>query len=401
MQGVVKTRVLLFLLSLAVVPIGTYLLILFAKGYRPNLPDKKFNPTGLLVATSTPDGAQVIIDSQVTSATNTTLNLDPGTYQVEIKKDGFQPWKKSLLLKAEIVTRAQATLFPSVPSLKATTNTGASFPTLAPDGSKVAFVSGTKLFTLDLTESPLGLINREPKLIVGLENWKLKIENLTWSPDSRSVLAAASSSAILINTQNSQVSTPLPTLLSSWQTQKQLQYQNRLLDLPPQLQEILSSSATDVTWSPNEKKILYTATASATLPDNLKDPLPGSSTQPQERQLSPGRIYVYDLEEDRNFAIDDVGPTPTSKPSKLSANSYQPIANSGWAWLPDSYHLVKAKNKIITVKEYDNTNITQVYAGPMESDFLAPYPSGRQILILTNLNPSLSSSPNLYALSLR
>ena len=97
MQAVVKTRVLLFLLSLIVVPIGTYFLILFAKGYRPNLPEKKLDPTGLLVATSTPDGAQILVNGKVTSATNTTLSLSPATYEIEIKKDGFQPWKKTLL----------------------------------------------------------------------------------------------------------------------------------------------------------------------------------------------------------------------------------------------------------------------------------------------------------------
>ena len=395
MQAVVKTRVLLFLLSLIVVPIGTYFLILFAKGYRPNLPEKKLDPTGLLVATSTPDGAQILVNGKVTSATNTTLSLSPATYEIEIKKDGFQPWKKTLLLKAEIVTRAQATLFPSVPSLKAATNTGASSPTLAPDGSKVAFISGTKLYTLDLSESPLGLISREPKLIANLENWKLRIGNLLWSPDSRSILISATSSAVLINTQNSQITIPLPTLLSSWQSEKSLQYQNRLLELPPKLRELLFSSAADITWSPNEKKILYTASTSATLPDRIKDPLPGSSTQPQERQLSPNRVYVYDLEEDRNFLIGEVKITPTPKAAKNK------MINDQWSWMPDSYHLVKTEDKTITIKEHDSQNPTQVYAGPMESDFVAPYPSGKQLLLLTNLNPSLSSSPNLYALSLR
>ncbi len=284
------------------------------------------------MATSLPDGAQIHLNGQLSSATNTTLNLPPATYRVEIKKDGFSPWTKTLKVEAEIVTRAAATLFPSVPSLKAITNAGAANPLLSPDGTKVVFTSGKKAYLLDLNESPLGLINRDAKEIASTASaWKTptKID-------------------------------PTPTL-------------------PQTMQDILATAAADLVWAPKENKLLYTATASASIPEDLIKPLPGSSFQPQSRTLVEGETYVYDLEEDRNFKVP-----------------------SGVSWFPDSAHLILTEKGKIIILEYDGQNATVVYAGPMENTFAFPYPSGKQLLILANLSSnSKTSVPNLYAVSLR
>lgn len=284
------------------------------------------------MATSSPDGAQIHLNGQLSSATNTTINLPPATYKVEIKKDGFSPWTKILRVEAEIVTRAAVTLFPSVPSFKAITTAGAANPVLSPDGTKVIFSNASKYYLLDLSESPLGLINRDAREIISTSSaWKTptKID-------------------------------PLPTL-------------------PQIMQDILATAAGSLVWSPKENKLLYTATASAMIPDNLIKPLPGSSTQPQSRAIAEGQTYVYDLEEDRNFSV------PT-----------------GVTWFPDSAHLLLTEKGKVTIMEYDGQNPTIVYAGPMENSFAFPYPSGKQLLILANLSAnSKTSVPNLYAVSLR
>ncbi len=337
-----RTRILLFLAGFILVPLCTYFVILFARGYRLNWQRKQLSPTGLLVATSLPDGAQIHLNGQLSSATNTTLNLPPATYRVEIKKDGFSPWAKTLKVEAEIVTRAAATLFPSVPSLKAITNSGAANPILSPDGTKITFTSGKKSFLLDLSESPLGLINREAREI------------------------ATTSAAWTV---------PTPEQLAKTATL-------RANALHPTMQTILSTAAANLIWSPKENKLLYTATASASIPEDLIKPLPGSSFQPQSRALATGETYVYDLEEDRNF------------------NIQYPISNI--QWFPDSNHLVYTEKGKITILEYDGQNATIVYAGPMENTFAFPYPSGKQLLILANLSSnSQTSVPNLYAVSLR
>lgn len=423
MQGIVKARLLLFILSLVVVPLGTYFIILFAKGYRPDLRQGQFKPTGLLVATSFPDGAQIYVNGQLKSATDNTVNLEPGEYDVEFKKDGYHPWKKHVRVQAEIVTQAVGFLFPTVPSLKAITSVGVSAPSLSPEGNRIIFASreGTlsKLFILDLNESPLGLLNREARQVYSSPTIDFSTSRLIWSPDSRQIMAVATPSAYLLdlNSQNlSDVSSTTQQVMSRWKSLKQVRDQQRLSTLPIKLQEILSASATDVSWSPEENKILYTATASAVIPDNLIRQLPGSSTQPQSRTLEPGGVYVYDLEEDRNFRITSVQvptPTPSIKPRRPTPapnpiTAPRTIENelgyhhpSGYSWFPTSSHLLHIEGNKIIVTEYDNQNPTVVYAGPMEANVAFPYPSAKQLVILTNLTPTISPLNNLYAISLR
>ena len=428
MQGQSFQRLLIFLTGLVVVPLGTILVILFARGYRPNFKDRALQPTGLLVAHSYPDGAQIFVNSLLKSATNSTINLSPGTYAVEIKKESYHPWKKSLLVEPEIVTRATAVLFPTVPSLKAVTTGGASNPVLSPDGSKIVFVQNTGalsgLYSLDLNESPLGLLNREARLILTSNLIDFAVSSLSWSPDSRQILVrvpGADPADYLIDTGNPrllEVTNSLTVTLESWQETKNLRSQQRLSSLSPLLRDLLESAAADLVWSPKEDKILYTATASATLPDNLVRPLPGSSSQPQERSLVPGTVYVYDVIEDRNFVvghtsvptrIPTLSPTPrtgrTSPTPTLTVKPFSPLTAythpSGLSWFPTSSHLLKIEGETVIIIEYDNQNPTIVYTGPMQSGLALPYPSGKQLLILANLNPEINPYANLYAVSLR
>ncbi len=82
----------------------------------------------------------------------------------------------------------------------------------------------------------------------------------------------------------------------------------------------------------------YTATASAQIPEKLIQPLPGSSTQTETRSLLPGNVYIYDIEEDRNFLVEEAKlQTPTPKPPKntklgLATLDLDIEANAGWRW---------------------------------------------------------------------
>lgn len=385
-----NSRILLFLMTLLLVPLLTYFVILFARGYRPGLNSSgqtSLQATGILAATSLPEGAQLYINGEFKSATNTNLNLPPGRYEIEIKKDTYYPWKKTLEVKPEEVTRASAVLFPTVPALKSITTTGAAMPTLSPDGTKVAFIQAVNnrvsLFVLDLSDSPLGILNRDPRL---LSTQNSPLQTLSWSPDSKQILAQASASALLVdlNSSNTPAAVASPSgLLANWKVIYQTRERQKFEALPVSLQSILATSAANLVWSPREDKLMYTATASATIVPNLVRPLPGSSTQSEERNITPNTTYIYDLEEDRNFKISVASPS-----AKLS-------------WFPTSNHLVQVEKGKVIVLEYDGTNSTVVYSGPMENGYAFPYPSSRQLLILANLNPTISKFPNLYAVSLR
>ncbi|MGH7246131.1 MAG: PEGA domain-containing protein, partial [Candidatus Levyibacteriota bacterium] len=90
----------------------TIVVVLYGKGYRFGLDNGRpqVKGTGLLVATSTPDGAQVFIDGHLSTATNNTINLAPGMYDVRITKPGYFDWDKKIRIDAEVVSKAEALL---------------------------------------------------------------------------------------------------------------------------------------------------------------------------------------------------------------------------------------------------------------------------------------------------
>src|SRR5579864_8399299 len=89
---------------------GTALIGIYGRGYEINFRSGKpeITGTGLLVLTSNPDGAQVYINDKLTTATNNTINLPPGSYNVKISKQGSFDWKKTLVIQKEIVAKADA-----------------------------------------------------------------------------------------------------------------------------------------------------------------------------------------------------------------------------------------------------------------------------------------------------
>src|SRR5664280_1622818 len=123
---IIPVLIVLFLIA------GTIVVILLGRGYGLNLNGSGpiLAGTGLLVATSSPNGAQVFINGHLTTATDNTINLAPGDYDVKIFKDGYFPWEKKISISKETVSKADALLFPTAPQLESITNIGISNPTL-------------------------------------------------------------------------------------------------------------------------------------------------------------------------------------------------------------------------------------------------------------------------------
>lgn len=377
-----RTRILLFLLGIILVPAATVGVIWFAKGYHTDPKTGQITSSGILSANSIPDGSQVIINGALKSVTNANIYLSPGKYQIQIKKDGYSSWQKTIPIEAEAVNRVYPVLFPSVPSLKSISFSGSILPTQSHDSNKVAYLipdkTTSKLFTVELYESALGSLNRESREVSIL---KSQVSKLVWSPDNKQILALATGSATLIDINDGKSSEILDSsvILAEWQkitNEKDLIKQE---SLPLALRNIISTSAADLVWSPRENKLMYTATASATIPNHLVAPLPGSNSTQEYRNLEIGKRYVYDIEEDKNYKI----------------------SPENWKWFADSNHLIKTENKKIIIEDYDGTNPVVVYSGPMESEFVAAYPNSKYILILTNLGQTSPAIPNLYAISLR
>lgn len=391
---------------------GTAVASLFIRGYRPDFKQQKLSllPTGLLVANSVPEGASVYIDDKLVTATDDTLNLPPGEYQVKIEKDGYLPWQKRLTIKKEVVTQTNAILFRVAPDLKPLTNTGAVNPTVSPDHTKIVYAvtnasSPRKngVWILDLT-STLPLTRANTRQLTGpIEGINWSTSYFVWSPDYKNVLlinkdeAGEVKSAYLIATdrftpadQLGDVSFRLDLILAEWRQETQEELALKLRKLPEAMVKIATSSAKMITFSPDEERFFYLATDSAKIPENLIPHPPARSTQPEERKIQPDNVYVYDLKEDTNFLIGSA--------KELGIKDEGQIPSLYWLTDRHLIYIDQAKSEIKIV-EADATNRQTIYAGPFENGYVFPSPSGKSLIILTSLHPD--SPANLYEVRVR
>ena len=311
-----KQRVLFFLITLFVVAVLAVFVSVYARGYRFSLDELKFLPNGLFVIKSVPDGAQLVINGNLISATNTTLDLKPGTYDVTVRKDNFIDWKKRLVIDKEVVTEVTVHLFRSTPSLSSVTFSGSLNPVPSYDLSKIAFIvpsdpnSGIAdkegLWVIEAVNLPIGFA-QDPKRIT---DGNLMDADFIWSPDGREILLETATGSYLIDTgtftpqsQRVNIRQSRSEILAKWEQVRLKEHNSQLRKLPEELSEILSSRTSSFLFSPDEEMVLYTASSSAVVPTGLKNELPGASTQKQDRELKEGSTYAYDIEEDRNFLI--------------------------------------------------------------------------------------------------
>lgn len=397
-----KVRVLLFTITLLVVTILGVFAYYYARGYKFDIKTLKFQPNGILVLKSEPDGASVYINGELKTATNANFSIAPGTYDVEVKKDGYITWYKRLTVEKEIVTQATISLFKTFPSLSPLTLFGATNAVMSEDGSKIVFsvlpgknIDSDKvgLWVVDTFNLPLGFGNGPKRIADG------DMTNATYlfSPDASKLLITISNAVYLISTdtfspQNQRVNalSQKVEILSEWKKEKDLTNQGRFKNLPSEVAEVLSRKVSGFEFSPDDNMIAYTASGSATLSENLVKPLPGASTQTQERNIQPGRTYVYDIKEDRNFLISDQPVTINND------NSTTPALR----WMSTSKHLLLAQIDQVVIMDHDGTNRQVVYSGSYAFPSVFPYSNTTKLLILTNLGAT-SASANLYTLTVK
>ena len=388
--------------------VATTAVILYGKGYNFNFGNGKLgiSGTGLLAATSSPDGAGIYINGHLTSATNNTISLPPGEYKVKIAKSGYFPWEKQIIIEKEVVAAAYALLLPNAPKLENITDAGISNPVIDPSRTKIAYTASSfddirknGIYILDMTVRPILTLQSSSTQIADDTIDNFSQASLSWSPDAKEIIATISagpasqrgepdiSTAYLLKTsfnENPQdVTATLANVQAQWIKQKENQDKSQLFGLKNQLVKLIKEDFKILSWSEDETKILYTATESANLPAIINPPLIGTNPTQEERHLKEDAIYVYDIKEDKNFKILDSMPDPL------------PLT-----WFSDSKHLIYVKDKKISIMDYDGQNRTTVYAGPFIDNYVFPWPDGSKILILTDLgNPAIS--PNLYTIGLK
>ncbi|KKP46892.1 MAG: hypothetical protein UR39_C0007G0020 [Candidatus Woesebacteria bacterium GW2011_GWA1_33_30] len=381
--NIVSTRVIILFTTFVVVGIIGYFVALMARGYQFDVDKFKLLANGILVIKSDPDGASIYVNGGLKGATNTNLKLSPNSYDIEVKKDGYISWKKRLNIKKEEVTQVTAQLFKTAPSLSPVTFDGATNPVASSDFSKIAYINDEGLWVMSVSSLPIGFPN-EPKKIADAVSSESKY---IFSPNGREILLTTNNSAYLLNTneftsQNQRVNigTKVNETLESWDQNKTQKETAELKNLPLELVDIFKRKVSRFTFSPDTTMIMYQASSEAKIKEGLSSPLPGSSTQKEERDIKAGKTYIYDIKEDRNFEVGD--------------------ENNNIYWLPTSRHLISAESGKIIIMDYDGTNRQTVFSGNYIAPHAYPFVNASKLLILTNLG-SDSQIPNLYSLSIK
>lgn len=423
----------------------TVAVIIYARGYRLDFEGKSLKSTGLLVATSTPDGASVYVDGKLKTATNNTLSLVPGWYKVRISKEGYIPWEKRMRVQGEIVSETNAVLFPVAPTLRPLTTTGAIRPTLSYDGTKLAYgmASGAAkkqgIWVYELTDRPISISSSARQIVQDTEFNKFSKARFVWSYDSKMLMVFFFSNeddysisnvsrvylldTSVFNEVAEDVTLTYIEILDSWEKERKQEIKKQYLRLKKPLLKEATESARIISWSPDEDMFLYQAKKDTTLPQIIKPALIGRNPTEEIRNIEKGKLYVYDIKEDKNYYIDQEflyknnqwidfkkdkiikeifkEESEEALKEEISSLEYLFSRNEPIFWYPDSRHLILVEEEKISIVEFDNTNKATVYSGPFEDNYVFSWPAGRRLVILTNYNKADGVEPNLYAVDLK
>ncbi len=398
-----KKIIISTVLVLSFILLGTALAIFYAKGYRFTTNEGKpiFQGTGILSLSSSPEGAKVYINGNLTTATNNTLNLRPGTYDVEIRKEGYFSWKKTVVIKKELVTEANALLFPTTPKFEPITITGVENLAKDPSGTILAYTVSSSsatgkngVYVLDMNSRPILPTSSLTSQLIDNTAYDFSKAQLSFDPEGDQILASISgqlaTSYVLLavkgNNDNPQnVTVTLPQVLQEWQNEGTLKEKKTLDALPKGVKTLVTDYFDQRKVSPDQTKIYYQAKKDGMLPIVINPRLLELNSTPESRDIRAGNIYVYDVKEDRNYLVYE------KKEDKKTPE---------FIWFPDSEHLVFVEDNQVKVIESDGMNTTTIYAGPFNPSFVAVWPDGSNLVILTNFN-SHDTPENLYRISLK
>ncbi|MFC1710128.1 PEGA domain-containing protein [Patescibacteria group bacterium] len=394
-------RAIIILATLLVVGVGLYFLSQYAKGYRFNSETMSFSPSGLVVVKSNPEAARIFIDGEFNTVTNNNISVAPGTYDFMIKKEGFHDWGKRVKIEKEVVTELDAQLFSLSPSLSAITFTASLDPKPTSDFTKIGYIVPATieninqdkegLWAIETVNLPIGFV-RDPRRIT---NGDLEKVSWEWSPDGRQILLQSINGSYLLDAgdytpqkDRVNITSSLDKILTDWEEESQKRINSQFRGLPDEIKEVLEN-AKMVQFSPDEKRVMYTATAEVTLSDNLIKPVPGANAVIQNRHIKKDHTYVYSIKDDTNYLI-------LEDSSKLLEDN----PKEALMWFPTSRNLIYAKGETVIIMDSDGTNKQEVFSGSYVAPNAFPVASKDRLIILTNLGAN-SNPPNLYSLSIK
>ncbi len=151
------TRTTLFVICVFFFLLAAPGLVLYSQGYRFDFEHKKLTRTGAFYCKVLPKGAEVYLGDKLKDTTsfftNALLveNLLPGSYRIEIKKDGYHSWQKTVQISEREVTEAKhVILFPQEPNFQLLTENEAEINKILADLTEKENISEASAVLADL-----------------------------------------------------------------------------------------------------------------------------------------------------------------------------------------------------------------------------------------------------------
>ncbi len=169
-------RRVLFFAFLGGFLVAAPIVVLYTAGYRWNPGVARLVQTGLLSMESVPSGAHVFVDGIQRSGVTPTLvkNVLPGLHTVDVRKNGYLPWSKTLSFASRETTFAEALLFADAPSGRLWTAdpaTSAADPASGRVATARAQGAWTELWTLEVGTGEERLVARLPTRADMVPEW--------------------------------------------------------------------------------------------------------------------------------------------------------------------------------------------------------------------------------------
>lgn len=372
-------RFLVTIVTLIVIALAAGVAIFLAKGYSFSTTEKRIVGTGIVTIKSQPDAASVYIDGHLTTVTDATIaSLSPRTYSIKLTKEGFIPWEKQITVREGLVNDIKVTLFPSIPTIYPLTYTGVLNPVLSPDGSKLAYIissvskkSGVWVWTM-VNNQPIAFArSSEPHQIASNNFTDFSKAVLSWSPDSKQVLAEVDGNNYLLESNNlnsepRDITPILQSTLNGWEEDKKAKKAASILAIKDSKIKRIASDSAVFEWSPDETKFMAKV-----------DPVTDKEKAAKEGIAG---FKVYDLEDKKEYDL--------------------PAARAH-LWLPDSRHIILVEEGTISLMEFDGTNKAVIYAGTFLDSLVFPWPDSSRLSIISSFPTPTASEPNLYGINLR
>jgi hypothetical protein len=176
-------RALAFFLSAALFIVLLPITLSYSLGYKIDYRELKAYKTGILHVRTNPAGASLYLNGVLhDEATPAQIEeLKPGKYLVDIRRDGFYPWEKELVVRPNMVTRADGIiLFPVKQEMTKLINKDVA-DIFVTDRSEIYYFSRYGLFKSDIDGGSM-------KRVTTYCDWPEKIKSKKMSPDGAKLI---------------------------------------------------------------------------------------------------------------------------------------------------------------------------------------------------------------------